>query len=194
MLLEACAELLEPWPLKVIFDYAAGRPRKIEGRPHACRRTETGVERGPAFRGMNGCVCSSAAARKVWRTTMFDTTEIPRTEWTETLKEFSAMHEGWLVSIDVLSDAMGAQPQVVDLPLLGADFESAGGGLVTLAAARSADDHITHTIQAPRHIWMTRDDSGTVVALEIESADGTRAIVRFRVAALPETVDGVARR
>jgi hypothetical protein len=125
---------------------------------------------------------------------MYDTTDIPRTQWSDALKEFSAMHEGWLVSIDVLSDAIGAQPEVVDVPLLGADFEPAGDGLVTVAAARSADDHVTHTIQAPRHIWMTRDDSGAVVALEIDSADGTRALVRFRVPALPETVDGVARR
>ena len=125
---------------------------------------------------------------------MLDTTEIPRTKWSDALKEFSAIHEGWLVSIDVLSDAIGAQPEVIDLPLLGTDFDASGGGLVTVAAARSASDHITHSIKAPRHIWMKRDKTGAVAALEIESADGTKVIVRFRVPALPETVDGIARR
>jgi hypothetical protein len=125
--------------------------------------------------------------------TMIETAEIPRAEWSDALKEFSAIHEGWLVSVDVLSDAIGAQPEVIDLPLLGVDFESAGVGLVTVSAARSADDHITHTIQAPRHIWMTRDERRAVVAVEIESADGARVIIRLRVPALPETVDGVVR-
>lgn len=121
------------------------------------------------------------------------TTEIPRDTWKRALDEFSAIHEGWLISLDVLSDTFGAQPEVTNLPLVGVTFEADHGGQVIVAAARSADDHITHTIHAPRRVWIERTDDGADVALEIESADRTKVIVRFRAAALPETVDGVVR-
>ena len=43
----------------------------------------------------------------------------------------------------------------------------------------------------PRHTEdIERADDGADAALEIESVHGTRTILRFRVAALPETVDG----
>jgi len=50
---------------------------------------------------------------------------------------------------------------------------------------------ITHTIQAPSHLWVERTDAGADAALATESADGAKTILRFRTAALPETVDGI---
>lgn len=122
------------------------------------------------------------------------TIEIPRADWIPALKEFSAIHDGWLVSLDILSTALGAQPQIIDLPLVGVTFEANNGGAMAITAGRSAADHMTHMIQAPSHLWIERTDAGADVALEVESADGTKAILRFRTAALPETVDGVAHR
>lgn len=121
------------------------------------------------------------------------TVEIPRADWSRALKEFSVIHEGWLVSLDILSPSIGAQPAITDLPLVGVTFEANIGGTMTVAAARSVVDQITHTIQAPRHVWIERTDAGADVAIEVESADGTQTIVRLKTAALPETVDGIAR-
>ena len=121
------------------------------------------------------------------------TTEIPRAEWSRGLAEFSAAHDGWLVSLDILSPDIGAQPDITDLPLVGVAFEDIRAGTVTISAGRSAVPEITHTIQAPRHIWIERTDAGADAALAIESADGAKTILRFRTAALPETVDGIAR-
>jgi hypothetical protein len=121
------------------------------------------------------------------------TIELAREDWTQAVKEFSAIHEGWLVSLDILSPDIGAQPAITHLPLVGVSFEAAEGGRMTIAAGRSADDHITHTIQAPNHVWIARTNAGADVALEIESADGTKTILRLKTVALPDTVDGIVR-
>ena len=121
------------------------------------------------------------------------TTEIPRAEWSRGLAEFSAAHDGWLVSLDILSPDIGAQPDITELPLVGVTFEDIRAGTVTISAGRSAVPEITHAIQAPSHVWVERTDAGADAALEIESADGAKTILRLRTAALPETVDGIAR-
>jgi hypothetical protein len=121
------------------------------------------------------------------------TIEIPRAEWSQGLDEFSAVHDGWLVSLEILSPDIGAQPEMTDLPLVGVTFEDADGGTMTISAGRSAVAQITHTIQAPRHVWVERTDAGADAALAIESADGAKTILRLRTPTLPETVDGIAR-
>ncbi len=123
------------------------------------------------------------------------TVQIPREAWSQTLNDFSAMHEGWLVSVDVLSAEIGAQPEVHDLPLVGVVAEpDRDGRTITISAAHSADGQITHTIHSPTRLWIERTDEGADAAVQIESADGAKTIVRFRTPALPETVDGVAKR
>ena len=122
------------------------------------------------------------------------TVEIPAEAWTRTLDEFSVLHQGWLVSLDVLEETIGAQRAVDNLPLLGVSADrDDGGGAITVSAGRFPE-HITHTIHAPTRVQIERREDGADVALQIESAGGTRAILRFRVAALPETVDGIVHR
>jgi Family of unknown function (DUF5335) len=123
------------------------------------------------------------------------TVEIPHEAWGQTLNEFTAIHEGWLISLDVLSPTIGAQPEINNLPLLGV---SAGrvdhDDTITISAARAAAEHITHTIRAATRVYIERREDGADVALQIESADGTKTILRFRATALPETLDGVVGR
>jgi hypothetical protein len=121
------------------------------------------------------------------------TVEIPRPDWASALNEFSAVHRGWLVSVDVLSAGLGAQREVVNLPLVGVTFGPGNGGAIAIAVARPNRDHLTHVIQAPQRLSLERAESGADVALEIVSADGARTLVQFRTVALPETVDGMSR-
>jgi hypothetical protein len=122
------------------------------------------------------------------------TVEVPRKDWGQALDEFSAVHEGWLVSLDLLAPTLGAQRQIRDMPLRGitADTDSHGTA-ITIAAARSDGEHITHIIHSPTHIRIERTDDNADVALQIESAEGIAAILRLKTVALPETVDGVLR-
>lgn len=123
------------------------------------------------------------------------TVEIPREAWVHKLNEFTRIHEGWLVSLDVLAGDLGAQPQVNNLPLLGVSADPIDhDGRIAVSVARSASEHFTRIIEAVTGIQIERTDDGADAALQIETADGTRTILRFRAAVLPETVDGVAYR
>jgi hypothetical protein len=122
------------------------------------------------------------------------TVEIRSDKWSHALSEWNAVHDGWLVSVDVLSPELGAQLEIRDLPLIGVVAEPQNGGNVTIAAGTQGGGQITHMVQSPARIWLERADNGADVALQIESADGTKTIVRFKTPALPETVDGVPRR
>jgi len=108
------------------------------------------------------------------------TIEIPRDSWLKALNEFSTAHEGAPVSVDVLGAEIGAQPEVHDLPLVGVVAEPGErGGTITVSAAKQAFDQVTHVINSPRRVWIERTDEGTDVALQVESDEGSRTIVRF---------------
>lgn len=120
------------------------------------------------------------------------TIEIPRREWSSKLDEFSRMHDGWLVSLDiVMAQSISAQREFRQLPLVGITAEPFDGGTISIAVAEPTGDHVTHTIHSPTHVFIDKTETGANAALEIDSADGTKAVLRFRTTALPETVDGV---
>jgi len=121
------------------------------------------------------------------------TQEIVQSEWERTLEAFSAAHEGWLVSLEVLSPSFGAQPVLTDLPLVGVTLEDHQGDAIAIAAERATGEHATHFVDAPTHVWVERTDEGTDVALAIESSDGSRALLALKTPARPETVDGIPR-
>ena len=123
------------------------------------------------------------------------TIEVPQKEWARTLDEFSLIHEGWLVSLDVIGPDLGAQPQIRDLPLRGVTAETGTRDpAITIAAAHADGEQVTHIIHMPTHVRIERTNDGADVALQIESAEGLAAILRFKTAALPETVDHMPRR
>jgi hypothetical protein len=123
------------------------------------------------------------------------TIEIQPARWSKALAEFSAIHEGWLVSVDILSPTMGAQPEVRDLPLVGIVAEPEHRGtLITISAAKSDGQQITHAIHSPTRVRLERTDRGVDAAMQIESAEGITTIVRLKTPGLPETVDGVLNR
>ncbi len=122
------------------------------------------------------------------------TVTIPRADWRVKLDEFSAAHTGWRVSLELLEPDLGAQPEIDDLPLRGVTAEVAGREpAITIAAGSKSVGQITHTIHTPTRVRLEQNDAGADVALEIESKDHAKAILRFTTPAPTETVDGVAR-
>jgi len=122
------------------------------------------------------------------------TVEIPRQSWVRQLDEFSAVHEGWLVSLDILAPELGAQPEIANLPLVGVSVDREGrNDTIVVSVARSATEHLSHLIRSATRVFVERADDGPEAALEVESADGSKTILRFRSAARPETVDGIVR-
>jgi hypothetical protein len=122
------------------------------------------------------------------------TIEITRNDWERSLDAFSAAHEGWLVSLEVLSPSLGAQPIMTDLPLIGVTVDDKQGEGIAISAERPNGEHTTHFVAAPTHVWVERTDEGTDVALEIEGSDGSRAVLALKTPARPEIVDGMPRR
>jgi putative phosphoribosyl transferase len=109
------------------------------------------------------------------------TTEIPQRDWSGKLDELSRIHEGWLVSLDiVMAQAIGAQHEFRQMPLVGITAEPTNGGTITIAVAEPTGEHVTHMVHSPMHVFIEKTREGKHAALEIDSADGTKAVLKFR--------------
>jgi uncharacterized protein DUF5335 len=114
------------------------------------------------------------------------TVEVPQREWGHALDMFSVLHEGTLVSLDLIGPTLGVQPQIRELPFRGVTAESGSRGpSIIISAAGSDGEHITHLISSPTHVRIERSNDGADVALQIESEDGLSAILRFRPVLAP---------
>ena len=121
------------------------------------------------------------------------TQEIPRDEWKIFFDTFSRQHEGWLATLEVLATDIGAQQEAHDLPLEGITAASKDDKSqeITINLGKTAEDHVTHTISQPTRVWLDQTSAGANAALEIESADEVRTLLRFRSTLPADMVDGV---
>lgn len=119
------------------------------------------------------------------------TKEIPKNEWREFFDRFSRQHEGWLVTLEILSAEIGAQVEERELAFEGIVDESDEnqGNEIMLMLGAKPDAHITHSINDPVQVSLEQTGAGADAALAIKSADGTTALLRFRSPILPEMVD-----
>jgi uncharacterized protein DUF5335 len=116
---------------------------------------------------------------------VMETLEIPRNEWVPRLNEFTAMHDGWLVSLDVLGPEIGAQPSIANLPLIGVSADrSTRDRTICISVARSRAGHFTHIIPSVSHLFLTHVHHGADAAVEMVSQDGVTTILRCRAPAL----------
>jgi hypothetical protein len=118
------------------------------------------------------------------------TLEIPPAEWPRFFDSFSRRHDGWLVSVEILSTSVGDQIQVTNLPLRGISVGRKGPNSITLAFVDQADRHLSHEITSPEHVWLKQSDEGADEALEITGPAGA-VLVTFRAAMPTDCVDGV---
>jgi hypothetical protein len=105
------------------------------------------------------------------------TREIPRQEWKGFLEGYSREHREALATVEVLGVELGDQTEARDLPLVELSLEEKGseaGSLEILLGKRPA---------SPEHLFVRRGEGGEE-DLEIESADGTRTLLRLRAASL----------
>lgn len=117
--------------------------------------------------------------------------QVPRAEWVQFFEGFSRRHEGWLATVRVIDPKIGSQVEARDLPLEGIGVDPATTGPISIHLGRRPDSNIEHPVENPRQVWVEITEAGAEAALEIEANDGRKTILEFRVAALPETVDGL---
>lgn len=116
---------------------------------------------------------------------MATTDEIPRQNWIQYLDDFTREHQGEQVSVEVMDQEMGAQTEAEDVPLQGisADMKRSGEHDVNIILGKEPNPALTHIVPEARHIRVMRSDKGSDQALEIEGADGSRTLLRFRLPA-----------
>jgi len=121
------------------------------------------------------------------------TQEIPREQWNNFFDIFSRQHEDWLATLEVFAPDVGAQEAAHELPLEGVSIASEDdeAGAIAISLGKTPADHLTHTITRPEHVWLVQTPTGANAALEIESQNDTKTLLRFRSALPPEMVDGI---
>ena len=116
---------------------------------------------------------------------------VPRAEWQSFFRGFSDRHEDWLVTVRVLSPGLGSQVEARDLPLQGIVSGPAVRGPITIHLGRRPERHVERVVEDPKQVWVELSEEGAEEALSIESNDGTKTILQFRSAPLPQEVDGI---
>lgn len=110
---------------------------------------------------------------------MQETREIPREDWNSFFSRFSNDHETQLVAVEVMGREIGAQVEGRTLLLSGISSADDAGQSLALMFDSINGEHLTHMVNKPTHIWVQQAADNTDEALEIESADGTKTLVRF---------------
>ena len=105
--------------------------------------------------------------------------EIPRAAWDNFFTRFSNDHETQFVAVEVMGQDIGAQVEGRALLLTGVSRADEDGESLALMFDSVNGEHLTHMVNKPTHVWVQRAPDNTDESLEIESADGTRTLVRF---------------
>jgi len=120
------------------------------------------------------------------------TQEISRSSWSDFLNTFSLQHEGWLATLEIFGEDIGAQREARELPFEGVSVAgSEEPESIVISLGKSPEYHVSHTIDKPAHIWVEQTPAGATAVLQIESEDQSKTLLRFRSPMPPEFVDGV---
>ena len=110
---------------------------------------------------------------------------IPMPSWRRSLDTVSRRFAGAMVSIDVDRPDLGRHAEVKSQPLAGITADRSG---IVVQVARGAE-HLDHTIPDAETIRFEETSEGALRAVEVDSRDGTRTVVRFRSPMLPALLD-----
>jgi Family of unknown function (DUF5335) len=111
------------------------------------------------------------------------TREIPQAHWQKFFDDFSKQHEkGWFVLLEVEGKDLGDQLETDGLPFLGISYVSqgTGAGSIDIGFGNKPDKFGSHLVDQPRHVYVADTDGGAETDIQIDSADGTKTLVRLR--------------
>jgi Family of unknown function (DUF5335) len=118
--------------------------------------------------------------------------EIERSEWLLLFDSFNRQHKDWLVTVEVVTLGRNVQEIAHGLAFEGISYDLKGSekDTITINLCETRLSHLRHTVVAPARVRLQMGAEGAHEGMEFLSADGTITRVRFRVAILPEMVDG----
>ncbi len=107
--------------------------------------------------------------------------EIPRAEWSSFFDCFSKDHEEWITTVELIGDNVGDQIAAANEPLVGISFDPKGSdrGAIEVMLGEDGDDNLTHVIRSPTRVWVRQTGIADQEAIEIESSDGPKTLIRF---------------
>lgn len=119
--------------------------------------------------------------------------QIDRREWRMFLDSFSRQHKDWRVRIEIV-DHGEKRVEADSVPLEGVNIDHFNDPdeRLYVEAGRTIDQHLTHSIPAPRRVCFLATRTGEHLGLDIEGGDGSRTFVRFRAPAKPERLGDIA--
>jgi hypothetical protein len=121
---------------------------------------------------------------------MSTTHEIPHAEWRSFLDHFSSMHEGWLVTVEIVEEeAAGIEARNLALEGVVADVRR-GGDEISILVGPTLDVTLAHHIHAPEHVYLKQSDEGADETLCVVSREGSKTLLTFRSPLRPDVVDG----
>jgi len=118
--------------------------------------------------------------------------QVPHAEWPRFFESFTRRHRGWLATVRVIDPRLGAQVEAKGLPLEGIMVDPQSHGPISILLGSGPSANVEHPVDSPEQVWVEVTEEGAEAALEILSAGGTKTILEFRGAVLPEMVDGLA--
>lgn len=118
---------------------------------------------------------------------MAETQEIPPDRWAAYLSTLSCEELAHPVRIQLEDAEVGDQVLVSDLPLVGLTYETPTGHKPSIAVRVGyASGLLTHTIEAPVHVYALEGPEGELACLDIESEAQIKTLIFFdRLEALP---------
>ena len=110
--------------------------------------------------------------------------EIPRKDWPEFLESFGRRHRSWLATVEEWPREAPERRHAVDEPLESLAPEDG-------AVAIHLGDGRVVRVEAPQALRVDVTARGEELGLDLETGRGVTRL-RFRAAALPEELDGMA--
>ena len=111
--------------------------------------------------------------------------EIPSQEWTAVLNAFTAYYGGWFAVLTTEGPGERLDPLAIDVPLIGISADEDGGESTIAISLGDSDAYTTHLVQRVRNVSVDYAADGRVVAVQIESKDGTTTTLRVTKSADP---------
>lgn len=105
--------------------------------------------------------------------------ELPRADWQRFLQELTEEHEGDDVTIELLDQELGDEPEVQKLPLAYVGYDPKDEMVIVAVGGRDRRFPVVmhHLVEEPRRILADGSGPGDTWALDVVAADGDQTIV-----------------
>jgi hypothetical protein len=104
--------------------------------------------------------------------------QIRAEDWGEFADQFSRNNRDRRVSLEIVSELLGDEPQVKSSPLMALDFDPRADQAFMITVGEG-ERNFTHVVDAPKKVDLRVDELGKALALSIQKEGKDQTIMRF---------------